>query len=168
MKKMGSIERWKRRLGEGRRHSGSNKAISTIMANLTMLIIVVFLSTLLFVWSVAAFGTYQGGAGYWFSSRSLANQERPVVENAFFYQSGPSYFVKIYVRNTGTIEFTIDSVYINSTHYNIPRQTVPISQVALLVGSGGLLMSGPFGRGDVQTITISSLRGTTETTQWVG
>lgn len=164
---MGSIEKWKRKL-RVRRHSGSRKAISTIMANLTMLIIVVFLSTLLFVWSIAAFGTYQGGAGYWFSSRSFANQERMSTENVFFYQSGPSYFAKIYVRNVGTIEFTIDSVYLNSTHYSIPRQTIGIGQVALLVGSSGLPLSGPFGKGDIQTVIVATLRGTTVTTTWVG
>ncbi|HEY5620385.1 MAG TPA: hypothetical protein VIK88_01865 [Candidatus Bathyarchaeia archaeon] len=152
-----------------RRHSKSDRAISTIMANLTMLIIVVFLSTLLFTWSIASFGAYQGGAGYWFSSRSLANQERPSVENVFFYQSGPgpSYFAKIYVRNVGTIEFTIDSVYVNSTRYNIAQQTVGVSQVALLVGVNGLLLNGPYGKGDLQKITLATLRGTTIATTWV-
>ncbi len=150
-----------------KRPSKSDRAISTIMANLTMLIIVVFLSTLLFTWSIASFGAYQTGAGYWFSNRSLANQERPVVENVFFYQSGPSYFAKIYVRNVGTIEVTIDSVYINSTRYNITPQTFGLNQVALLVGSNGLPLSGPFAKGALQKITVVTLRGTTMATTWV-
>ena len=137
------------------------------MANLTMLIIVVFLSTLLFTWSIASFGAYQGGAGYWFSSRSLANQERPSVENVFFYQSGPSYFAKIYVRNVGTIEFTLDSVYVNSTRYNIAQQTVGVSQVALLVWLNGLPLNWPYGKGDLQKITVATLHGTTIATTWV-
>jgi hypothetical protein len=132
-----------------------------------MLIIVVFLSTLLFTWSIASFGAYQTGAGYWFSSRSVANQERPSVENVFFYQSGPSYFAKIYVRNVGTIQFTLDSVYVNSTRYNIAQQTVGVSQVALLVGLNGLQLNGPYGKGDLQKITLATLRGTTITTTWV-
>lgn len=160
------IEKMRSRL-KGRRHSRSEKAISTIMANLTMLIIVVFLSTLLFTWSIASFGAYQTGAGYWFSSRSVANQERPSVENVFFYQSGPSYFAKIYVRNVGTIEFTLDSVYVNSTRYNIAQQTVGVSQVALLVGLNGLQLNGPYGNGDLQKITLATLRGTTIATTWV-
>lgn len=151
----------------GRRHSKSDKAISTIMANLTMLIIVVFLSTLLFTWSIASFGAYQTGAGYWFGNRSLANQERLAVENVFFYQSGPSYFAKIYVRNVGTIESTISSVYVNGTLYNISQQTVGLSQVALLVGSNGLPLSGPYGKGSLQKITVATLRGTTVATTWV-
>src|SRR5437870_12187683 len=71
-----------------RRNHRSRKAISTIMANLTMLVIVVSLSSLLFVWSISSFGAYTGGAGYWFSSRSLANQERLSVESAFFAATG--------------------------------------------------------------------------------
>ncbi len=150
----------------------SRKAISTIMANLTMLVIVVVLSSLLFVWAVASFGTYQGGAGYFFSSRSLANQERLSVENVFFYQSGPSSFAKVYVRNVGTIPVTVASVYINSTLYNLnPQQTVNVGQVCLLGSncspSTGLLMSGQFGRGYTQTVKLATLRGTTWTTTWV-
>jgi len=161
------------RIGRGKRKakarppSKSDRAISTIMANLTMLIIVVFLSTLLFTWSIASFGAYQTGAGYWFGNRSLANQERPVVENVFFYQSGPSYFAKIYVRNVGSIELTLDSVYVNSTRYNIAPQLFGVNQVALLVGSNGLPLSGPFAKGALQKITVATLRGTTLTTTWV-
>ncbi len=150
-----------------RRYSGSDRAISTIMANLTMLIIVVFLSSLLFVWAISSFGAYQGGAGYWFSSRSLANQERISVENVFFYQSGPSYFAKIYVRNVGTIPITVASVYVNSTLYNIAQQTVNLEQPVLLVGSNGLQMNGPYGKGNVQKITLATLRGSTFVTTWV-
>src|SRR5437660_11085495 len=95
----------------------SRRAISTIMANLMMLVIVVTLSSLLFVWAISSFGAYQGGAGYWFSSRSVANQERPSVENAFFTGScGTCNNIdKIYVRNVGTIQFTIASAYENLT-----------------------------------------------------
>ena len=149
------------------KHRRSRKAISTIMANLTMLVIVVFLSSLLFVWAVSSFTAYQGGAGFWFSSRSIANQERISVENVYFYQSGPTYFAKIYVRNVGTTPFTLASVYINSSLYNISQQTVNVNQVALLVGSNGLQLSGPYGRGDVQTLTLATFRGTTITTTWV-
>src|SRR5215471_17509284 len=96
------------------RNRRSRRAISTIMANLTMLIIVVFLSAMLFVWAVSSFGVYQGGAGYWFSSRSLANQERLSVENVYFTGSSNN-VVKIYVRNVGTIPFTVSAIYLNGT-----------------------------------------------------
>ncbi len=154
-------------MGRLERNRRSRKAISTIMANLTMLIIVVFLSSLLFVWAVTSFGAYQGGAGFFFSSRSLANQERLSVENVFFYQSGPSYFAKIYVRNVGTLPVTIASVYVNSTLYNIAQQTINVTQVVLLVGSNGLQLNGAYGKGSVQKMTLATLRGTTFITTWV-
>jgi len=70
---MGLVRWAKKTIDKNRR---SRSAISTIMANLTMLVIVVVLRSLLFVWAVSSFGAYQGGSGYWFSSRSIANQER--------------------------------------------------------------------------------------------
>src|SRR2546423_15186191 len=106
----------KNRIEKNRR---SKRGISTIMANLMMLVIVVVLSSLLFVWAVSSFGAYQGGAGYWFSSRSIANQERLSVEGAYFYSSGSTNYALVYVRNVGTIPFTIASVYLNATLYQI-------------------------------------------------
>src|SRR5712692_9319043 len=110
-----NLAKWaKNRIERNRR---SQRGISTIMANLTMLVIVVVLSSLLFVWAVSSFGAYQGGAGYWFSSRSIANQERPTIENVFFTNTGcAGPCAKIYVRNVGTIPFTVASAYVNSTY----------------------------------------------------
>src|SRR5437879_8632198 len=115
---------------EKRAHRMSRKAISTIMANLTMLVIVVSLSSLLFVWSISSFGAYTGGAGYWFSSRSIANQERPSVEGVFFSKTGSTNnVVTVFVRNVGAVPFTVASVYLNSTLYNIVLPQVGVSQV---------------------------------------
>ncbi len=154
-----------------------------------MLIIVVALSSLLFIWAISSFGAYQGGAGYWFSSRSVANQERMSVEGAYFYcnpcgSSGIDWGL-IYVRNVGTIPFTIVSVYINSTLYNspatFPALQVNVSQVApICPSSNGICGPSPnagginmhftqptLGPGDTQTITIATQRGTVITTTWV-
>src|SRR6266852_5670168 len=129
----------------------SERGISTIMANLMMLVIVVTLSSLLFVWAISSFGAYQGGAGYWFSSRSIANQERLSVENAFFTGSCGTCnnIIKVYVRNVGTIPFTIASVYVNSTPLFLP-----------LSGTG-------WAHNDLQKITVATVRGTIVTTTWV-
>ncbi len=157
-----SLVKWARKTVD--RNRRSRKAISTIMANLTMLIIVVSLSSLLFIWAVSSFGAYQGGAGYWFSCSSLN-------------------CALIYVRNVGTIPFTIVSVYINSTLYNSPGQfpalQVNVSQVAPICPSsnvntcgqpnGGIirfLQPSP-GAGDTQTVTVATQRGTVITTTWV-
>src|SRR5256712_13937294 len=91
-----------------RRNHRSRKAISTIMANLTMLVIVVSLSSLLFVWSISSFGAYTGGAGYWFSSRRIANQERPsVVVVLFSKTSSTNNDVTEFVRDAGAVPFTV-------------------------------------------------------------
>lgn len=176
-----SLVKWARKTVD--RNRRSRKAISTIMANLTMLIIVVSLSSLLFIWAVSSFGAYQGGAGYWFSSRSVANQERMSVEGVYFYTSSNINYGLIYVRNVGTIPFTIVSVYINSTLYNspatFPALQVNVSQVAPICPStngicgpsgGGINMhfaQPTLGPGDTQTVTIATQRGTVITTTWV-
>ncbi|HEV2119055.1 MAG TPA: hypothetical protein VGS11_02950 [Candidatus Bathyarchaeia archaeon] len=149
-----------------KRNHRSRKAISTIMANLTMLIIVVSLSGLLFVWATSSFGAYTGGAGYWFSSRSIANQERPSIEAVYFGSTGSvNNQITIYVRNVGTIPFTVASVYENSSLYQISNSPVGVNQVQSiqLVLSGGQTWA----KGDLQTIRIATVRGTAITTQWV-
>ena len=156
---MGIVGWGRNRKGKNR---GSRKAISTIMANLTMLVIVVSLSSLLFVWATASFGAYTGGAGYWFSSRSIANQERISVENAFFGGSGNN-VLTLYVRNVGTIPFTIASVYVNATQYNTST-TVLVNQAASMQV---FLTTGTWTHGAPQAIKVATLRGTTVSTSWV-
>ena len=121
------LVRWAKKTVD--RNRRSRKAISTIMANLTMLVIVVVLSSLLFVWAISSFGAYQGGAGYWFSSRSLANQERISIEGSYFYTSSNTNYALIYIRNVGTIPFTIASVYLNQTLYQVTPLQYNVSQV---------------------------------------
>ncbi len=138
------------------------------MANLTMLIIVVFLSAMLFVWAISSFGLYQGGAGYWFSSKSLANQERLSIENAYFTGASNN-VVKIYVRNVGAIPFTIASVYINGTLYQLsPQITLTVGNVTALPSGFGLTLVGQtWAHGDLQTVKIATIRGTVGTSTWV-
>src|SRR5215467_7971233 len=161
-----NMVKWaKARINRNRR---SRRAISTIMANLTMLIIVVFLSAMLFVWAISSFGLYQGGAGYFFSSRSQANQERISIENAYFTCAIPpcpssgagNTVVKIYVRNVGSIPFRIASVYVNGTLYNIaPTLTINVTQVCALPSCGSsssiTLVGQTWTHGDVQTIKVA-------------
>ncbi len=148
-----------------KRNRRSRKAISTIMANLTMLIIVVSLAGLLFVWATSSFGAYTGGAGYWFSSRSIANQERVSVEAVYFGSTGPvNNLVTIYVRNVGTTPFTVASVYENSTLYQISQSPVLVNQVQ----TTQIFLSGQiWSHGDLQTIKVATIRGTVVTTTWV-
>jgi len=132
------------------------------MANLTMLVIVVSLSSLLFVWAISSFGAYQGGAGYWFSSRSIANQERVSVENVYFGTS----LINIYVRNVGTIPFTISSLYLNGSQTGVTRM-INVTQVyGFQIPYTSFTSSAP-AHGDIQKITVATSRGTVVTTTWV-
>jgi len=154
-----NLAKWaKNRIEKNRR---SRRGISTIMANLTMLVIVVSLSSLLFVWAISSFGAYQGGAGYWFSSRRIAHQERVSVENVYFGSS----LINIYVRNVGTIPFTVVSLYLNGTQSGVSRvinvtQVYGFSMVNTITGSAPA-------HGDIQKVTVATSRGTVVTTTWV-
>src|SRR5215467_5269274 len=173
-----NMVKWaKARINRNRR---SRRAISTIMANLTMLIIVVFLSAMLFVWAISSFGIYQGGAGYFFSSRSQANQERISIENAYFTCASGSCpssgagntIVKMYIRNVGSIPFRIASIYVNGTLYNLGSPiTINVTQVCAVptcASTAGLTLTGQtWTHGDVQTIKVATLRGTIYSSQWV-
>ena len=155
-----NLAKWaKSRIEKNRR---SRRGISTIMANLTMLVIVVSLSSLLFVWAISSFGAYQGGAGYWFSSRSIANQERLSVENVYF----ASNTMNIYVRNVGTIPFTIASLYLNGSQTSVSR-AINVTQVyGFNIPYNSFAVSAP-AHGDIQKITVATSRGTVVTTTWV-
>ncbi len=154
-----NLAKWaKNRIEKNRR---SRRGISTIMANLTMLVIVVSLSSLLFVWAISSFGAYQGGAGYWFSSRSIANQERISVENVYFGSS----LINIYVRNVGTIPFTIVSLYLNGTQSSVSR-VINVTQVYGFPMVNTITGSAP-AHGDIQKVTVATSRGTVVTTTWV-
>ncbi len=155
-----SLVKWaKNRIEKNRR---SRRGISTIMANLTMLVIVVSLSSLLFVWAISSFGAYQGGAGYWFSSRSIANQERVSVENVYFGSS----VINIYVRNVGTIPFTISSLYLNGSQTGVTRM-INVTQVyGFAIPYTSFTSSAP-AHGDIQKITVATSRGTVVQTTWV-
>jgi len=165
-----AMNRVKRLMTFVERNRRSRRAISTIMANLMMLIIVVTLCSMLFIWAISSFGGYESGAGSWFSSQSIANQERPSVENVFFGYgstncSGSSYCVTIYVRNVGTIPFTISSIYLNSTLYTQSSAADLVGQVQTFRLSP--LVGQSLVKGDTQTITVATLKGTVITTTWV-
>ncbi|OLD34635.1 MAG: hypothetical protein AUI50_05780 [Crenarchaeota archaeon 13_1_40CM_2_52_14] len=102
---------------------------------------------MLFVWATSSFGAYTGGAGYWFTSRSIANQERVSVEAVYFGSTGSvNNLVTLYVRNVGTTPFSIASVYVNATLYNWGQS---------------------WAKGDLQNIRVATIRGTIVTTTWV-
>jgi len=128
------------------------------MANLMMLIIVVTLSSMLFIWATSNYSAYLSGAGYWYSSRGVADQERISIENVFFSKTGSvNNGVTVYVRNVGATPFTIGSVYINGTQYNIAMPPVLVSQTQTVPIT---LTGQTWAKGDLQTVEVATLPGT--------
>jgi len=147
---------------------GHRKGISTIIANLLMVAIVLTLATSLFIWASSSFGIYQGSAGLWFSSRSEAMRERFVVEEAWFTDAGAK--INIYVRNVGDIDITIADIYVNRTRVEaakidprLPR-TIPTGQVWVFQ----ITLSYPeeWNQGSVSEIVVATSRGNTVRGYW--
>jgi len=94
--------RWKSRLG-----------VSTVVANMMMILITLSLAAILVAWAGTSYGALTGGSQLFFQQRGQALQERFVIENAFFFKSSNT--LQIYVRNVGAIEVEIVAIYVNGT-----------------------------------------------------
>lgn len=138
------------------------------MANLLMLVIVVFLSSLLFIWSVNSISAYQTGAGLFFSNRGLASQERLVVENVWYYnETAGQDDLHIFIRNIGTVAVKLSFIYIDGRQKVAPAacQTILVGQsVECAINKPG----GPVNlRGQLIKIIIATDRGSVFFRQWV-
>jgi len=149
----------------GRKFLRRKAGISTILANLLMVSIVFSLASVLFIWATASFGTYQGGTGLWFSSRSDAMKERFVIEEVYFtYQDGTTTKnnITIYVRNVGAIDMQIAAVYVNGTIGTTLSTPIGVGQAVKLS------ITRNWGTGSVTNIVVASGRGNIVKTYSVG
>jgi len=144
---------------------GHRKGISTIIANLLMVAIVLTLATSLFIWATSSFGVYQGSAGLWFSSRSEAMRERFVVEEVWFTDAGAK--INIYVRNVGDIDITIADIYINRTRVEAGIDpSLPLTLNTGRVIQITVTLSSMWGPGRVSEIVVATSRGSTVRGYW--
>jgi len=101
------------------------------------------------------------------------------IEGVYFYTSSGTNYALVYVRNVGTIPFTIASVYLNQTLYTIPLLQynvsevepvgIPVSQVSNPSAYAGLCMtcvSQSLIHGE-WTVTVATQRGTVLSTTTV-
>jgi hypothetical protein len=93
---------WRNRLG-----------VSTVIANLMMIVITLSLAATLVAWTGTTYGAFTGGSQVYFYQRGQALQERFVVENIFFNQSQTRLLV--FVRNVGVLDINIAALYVNGT-----------------------------------------------------
>ena len=94
--------RWKSRLG-----------VSTVIANMLMILITLSLAAILVAWAGTSYGAFTSGSQIFFEQRGQALQERFVVENVFFNKSQTR--VLVFVRNVGVEDINIAAVYVNGT-----------------------------------------------------
>ena len=145
--------RWKRRL-----------AVSTVVANMMMIVITLSLAASLVAWAGTTYGTFSGGSQLFFNQRGQALQERFVIEVVFFNIAGTN-TMTIFVRNVGVIDIGLVAIYINGnppTKYNqtgtvtLPYKLGVQQVVRFDTTPPGTL---PWPAGTIFTVVVASARG---------
>jgi hypothetical protein len=115
------IRKLKRKLG-----------VSTVVANMLMILITLSLAAILVAWAGTTFGAFSGGSSLFFQQRGQALQERFVVENVYFdkYLSPP--VIRVFVRNVGVEETVMVALYVNG---GTPLPTATTTATATATGS---------------------------------
>jgi FlaG/FlaF family flagellin (archaellin) len=145
--------KWRRRLG-----------VSTVIANMLMILITLSLAAILVAWAGTTYGAFTGGTQVFFGQRGQALQERFVVENVFFGAS--QYLIRVFVRNVGVEEIKVVAVYANGTTLNptgsgstctIPSGglTLPVQQVCEFDVNWGRAWT----TGSIFNIVVATARG---------
>jgi hypothetical protein len=96
--------KWKSRLG-----------VSTVIANMLMIMITLSLAAILVAWAGTSYGAFSSGSQIFFQQRGQALQERFVVENVFFNATTSPPTILIFVRNVGAEDSNIVALYVNGT-----------------------------------------------------
>jgi archaellum component FlaF (FlaF/FlaG flagellin family) len=96
--------RWVRSLG-----------VSTLVANMLMILITLSLAAILVAWAGTSYGSFTGGSQLYFAQRQQALQERFAIEMVFFNKTGSSHTLMVFVRNVGVQQITILAIYVNGT-----------------------------------------------------
>ncbi len=98
-----------------RRKWKSKLAVSTVIANMLMIMITLSLAAILVAWAGTSYGAFTGGSQVFFQQRGQALQERFVVENVFFNGTASPPTVLVFVRNVGPEDLNIAAIYVNGT-----------------------------------------------------
>ena len=90
-------------------------AVSTIVANMLMIIVTLSLAAILVAWVGTSYGSFTGGSQLYFVQRQQALQERFVIEMVFFNKTESNSTIMVFVRNVGVQQINIVALYINGT-----------------------------------------------------
>jgi archaellum component FlaF (FlaF/FlaG flagellin family) len=94
--------RWVRRLG-----------VSTVVANMLMIMITLSLAAILVAWAGTSYGSFTSGSQLYFAQRQQALQERFAIEMVSFNKTDGT--LMVFVRNVGVQQVTILAIYVNGT-----------------------------------------------------
>jgi hypothetical protein len=98
-----------------RRRLKHKLAVSTVIANLLMIMITLSLAAILVAWAGTSFGAFSGGSQLFYVQRGQALQERFTVEYVNFTRPTG---ITLFVRNVGVEEINVASIYVNGTSYS--------------------------------------------------
>lgn len=92
-----------------------NRAVSSIVGSMLMIVITLSLAAILIAWAGTSYGTFTSGSQIYFGQRQQALQERLVIENVFFNKTGTNHTIMVFVRNVGVQQIQIVAIYVNGT-----------------------------------------------------
>jgi len=98
--------RWKSRLG-----------VSTVIANMLMILITLSLAAILVAWAGTSYGAFTGGTQIFFAQRGQSLQERLVIEYVYFVKGPPSK-IEVFARNVGAEQIQVAAIYVNGTSFS--------------------------------------------------
>ena len=127
------IRKLKRKLG-----------ISTVVANMLMILITLSLAAILVAWAGTTYGSFTGGSSLYFLQRGQALQERLVVEYVNYTKASNK--MSIFVRNVGTEETNVIAIYVNGTQYTCTSAscTAGSGSMGSLCTASQLWQNGPY------------------------
>jgi len=141
-----------------------NKAISTVVVNLLIMVIIVSVGSSLYAWTVIHCGNYQTQVGAYLSSRSETARERLLIEKVWFRDANNDTLyetAQIYTRNIGKISITIVEVSIDGVETTTTSPTLPLQLAPEEVGEIKLTLKEVIPKGTPTLVTVATERGTT-------
>lgn len=105
------------------------RAISTVVANLLIMALVVSAGTSIYAWFSSSYGAYQNQVGAYLSSRSAAVQERFIIEKVWFTDADNDTLydeVSLYMRNVGEIQITLLDVSVGGLEEHATSPVLPL------------------------------------------
>jgi len=93
----------------------SRFGVSPVVASVILAAAVIATGIATLYWASSALDIQRSEAGVFFFNKSEAVREVLVIEDVWFYEFGGVKYVNVTVRNVGTVDFEVVSVYLNGS-----------------------------------------------------